>query len=1463
MNKVYRIVWNRTLNAPVVVSELTSSAGRASGRFDGGGQRAVRRPGLRTMVAACAFALLFPFASAASAAGAVTIVNGGFETGNFTGWLLGPDSGTQASSAYSSAGVGASVVTGMSNFSDGSYHWNVNPFGNYMASLQATDSQSSSNSFAAAATALGLSSANQSAIAAQLATSGNGAPTNASYMSQTLTLNAGDSFTMAWQYVSTDYTPFNDASITTLINTSSPSELATINNSASQYALLGATNPGTGSYSTDSYGATGWEVATYTVTAAGIYQLGFASFNLSDTVNSPVLFVDQVPGTTFDGTTPVGPVAPNPGSGAPTTGPTATDIVTTSNAAGLQGSSATLLPVLDGGTLILDGTDLTPYSFTITGNNGTVDLNGHSATISNPIADATSGTPGALTVSNSGNGGTLTLSGVNSYTGATSIANGTTLALTGAGSIASSSGVTDNGNFDISGASGNASISTLSGNGAVALGGNSLVLTNASGSFAGTIGGSGGVVLNGGSEVLGGVNTYSGGTTLNGGAFLNISAHASLGNGGLSVGQGSSVAFNNAAQTLGDLSGAGNMALNGTALTTNGDNLSTTYSGVLSGTGSLTKAGNGTLTLSAANTYAGGTTLNGGSQITAIAPVNSILLTTADLVNGANISVGNASATVNASTVSIDAANNLGTGAVAFNGGTLQARASLTAPTAMSVGAGNGAVDNGGNAVDLSGDISGNGGLTFVGAGTTTLSGVNTFSGGAALAGGTVAISSAANLGAGDLSFNGNGTIDNGGHAATFSGKVSGSGSMSYTGTGSTTLSGSNAYAGGSNLLGGTVSIAAPGNLGSGAINFNGGTLLTSSGMTVYAPVTLGSDNGTIDNAGNNDTFTGTINGPGTLTFAGSGATAITGAANSIGHLVVNSDSTLVMGVSGSQLTAISGINAGTLMLASGASLVTSKGLTNTGVLYGTGGTLTGNLNNVSGTVFVAPTPVTSSATGIAPTAVTTVAATPTFANFGQAAVSSFSMVNGDFTQGASGTLNFNVTPTSNTQMQVAGNIQLAGALAVQASAGHYLRTTYTLISDANPNATLTGQFSSIAVSGLPQNWGYNITYVTDPQLLLSVFPLTAFASAGNNSLVVSPIANVAAVGGALDAAVPSSSGTLYQQLNTLYQLPSTQLAAALQQIDGEMYANASGVLSRAVDNSWYPVYSRMGLSATQPGALPGNAPHVWISGLGSVTHIASDDNANGIRQDLGGFLMGVDNNWGRRTAGVTAGSVHAGATRNAAGDSRLSATMWQAGGYASTTFGQSGRAGLLLGYTQGPVDFTNSSVLGTATSKATAQVFSARTRASWTKQLNVGSSLTPVVSLNAETVHLGQVSERGTGPLGLVVPTQDTSTVNARAQLRFDHTWSALGAEWAASSSLGVQQMLVQPDKKLMVNYAGIIGASFAVDGIQTDHTAALFGAGLTARLSDILSAEISYRGTFGTRTTENAVQGKLVLKF
>jgi fibronectin-binding autotransporter adhesin len=244
--------------------------------------------------------------------------NLGFEAGNTTSWTISNTTGA----ANWSSGSGAAVVTGLSHTPGDGKTWNVTPYGTYMLSVQPG---SGAPTFDAMTTSLGLTAGQNTAIKnllIQQAQTGGGdpTPTNAAWVKRDMTLQAGVTYTIAWQYLSTDYTPFNDGSIITLVHKTDGSKVPTLNNAVRNYALLGFTNPGTGDYSTSSYGATGWQVATFTVPADGDYSLGFAAFNLGDTALSPILLIDEMQGTTMLNGTAFNPVPPNPGSGAPTAG---------------------------------------------------------------------------------------------------------------------------------------------------------------------------------------------------------------------------------------------------------------------------------------------------------------------------------------------------------------------------------------------------------------------------------------------------------------------------------------------------------------------------------------------------------------------------------------------------------------------------------------------------------------------------------------------------------------------------------------------------------------------------------------------------------------------------------------------------------------------------------------------------------------------------------------------------------------------------------------------------------------------------------------------------------------------------------------------------------------------------------------------------------------------------------------
>ena len=117
-----------------------------------------------------------------------------------------------------------------------------------------------------------------------------------------------------------------------------------------------------------------------------------------------------------------------------------------------------------------------------------------------------------------------------------------------------------------------------------------------------------------GTLTLSGVNSYSGGTVVGSGT-IRAGATDVFGTGSIQVNGGATLDLNSLNQTVGSLAGTGNVTLGSATLNAGNDNTSTSFNGVISGTGGLVKSGNGTLTVRGANTYTGGTTVSGGTLV--------------------------------------------------------------------------------------------------------------------------------------------------------------------------------------------------------------------------------------------------------------------------------------------------------------------------------------------------------------------------------------------------------------------------------------------------------------------------------------------------------------------------------------------------------------------------------------------------------------------------------------------------------------------------------------------------------------------------------------------------------------------------------------------------------------------------------------------------------------------------------
>ncbi len=217
-----------------------------------------------------------------------------------------------------------------------------------------------------------------------------------------------------------------------------------------------------------------------------------------------------------------------------------------------------------------------------------------------------------------------------------------------------------------------------------------------------------------GTLTLTGTNSGSGTTTVSAGA-LNISATNNLGSGGITLGGGTLQA--GASFTL---SQAITLSANSTIDT---NDYSMTASGGVSGNYALTKIGSGTLTLTGTYSGSGTTTVSGG-------------------------------------TLNISASSKLGSGAITLDGGILQAGASLSLSNTITLSA-NSTIDTNDYSMTVSGGVSGNYALTKIGSGTLTITGTNSGSGTTTVGVGTLNISASNKLGSGGITLGG-GTLQAG-----------------------------------------------------------------------------------------------------------------------------------------------------------------------------------------------------------------------------------------------------------------------------------------------------------------------------------------------------------------------------------------------------------------------------------------------------------------------------------------------------------------------------------------------------------------------------------------------------------------------------------------------------------------------------------------------------------------------------
>ncbi|EAS6302382.1 autotransporter-associated beta strand repeat-containing protein [Salmonella enterica] len=237
---------------------------------------------------------------------------------------------------------------------------------------------------------------------------------------------------------------------------------------------------------------------------------------------------------------------------------------------------------------------------------------------------------------------------------------------------------------------------------------------------------------------------------------------------------------------------------------------------------SLIKQGAGTLILNAENTYTGGTTISGGTLVA----TNVDALGSGDVTDDATLELNTGGTFDNAISGSgqvVKSGDKMLTlsGANSYSGGTLISDGTLVASNVEALGTGdvtNDAVLELNTGGDFDNAISGSGQVVKSGDETLTLSGSNTYTGGTLISGGTLVASNVEALGSGDVTNDAVLELNTGGD---FTNNISGSGQVVKSGDETLTLSGANSYTGGTTISGGTLIASNVEALGTGDVTDN------------------------------------------------------------------------------------------------------------------------------------------------------------------------------------------------------------------------------------------------------------------------------------------------------------------------------------------------------------------------------------------------------------------------------------------------------------------------------------------------------------------------------------------------------------------------------------------------------------------------------------------------------------------
>lgn len=452
--------------------------------------------------------------------------------------------------------------------------------------------------------------------------------------------------------------------------------------------------------------------------------------------------------------------------------------------------------------------------------------------------------------------------------------------------------------------------------------------------------------------------------------------------------------------------------------------------------------------------------------------------------------------------------------------------------------------------------------------------------------------------------------------------------------------------------------------------------------------------------------------------------------------------------------------------------------------------------------------------------------------------------IQGNFTQGATGTLRVVVTPTGMNQLIVTGHAQLGGTLAYVLSPGTYAPGTYAFL---NAAGGVSGDFTSIVSTDSAQ---HARTLTSSP----AASPLLVSTA---QSLAPSALASAATV---------TTTSTTTQTVPLLSLAQSVVVAPQ----DASLFANAAQDEALSGDaltqTLLAPPASGTGqfcsIQVPQAAGEAGNLATALAAGMcrlgGWVQASATDLSTSAYSAQGGGVLAGLDRKLANGRIGFAVGYDQQDLLDKQSGKASMQAVrLGLYGGFSLGRVEINGAlsGGLLTDRTTRPTG------AGYAIGKGTGGLISGGLQAALPIELN-GLVLRPAIGLRITHISLGALSETA-ATQGFAVQTKSASGTYVAPYLRMSvakRFLTASGVEIVPRALLGVTVNATNPGASTSLVAAD--GSLTSTGATHLSPVSAQLGAGLTIgrgawRLS------LRYEAALAASDHTQSVQAELALRF